>query len=324
MSNEQLLFPPGRIVYGSVDTARTTDFQGNPLTVKTGPNAGQPTQRFEFGVAIQKGAEQGWWLTSWGAVIFAAAQAGFPQGQAQQPNFSFKITDGDSQVPNQNNVMPCTKEGYPGHWVVSFSTALPISRHAIDPATGQPVTITQDGEIVPGYYVEVYGSVAPNGNVQNPGVFVNASMVCRVGYGERIISGPTAEQAGFGAAAAPQGATAAPPPGAAIIAPPGVPVTPQMAPAPAQVLQQPGMQPAAPGAPPGMTAAPGIQPQAAPVPGIQPQAAPVPPGMIPGQAAPQPVQVPGMQPQAAPVPGQPVAGTAPGPVPQPGMLHPQQ
>jgi len=213
MSKDQL-FPVGRIVWGSVDVARTQDFNGNPLLVKHGPNAGQPTQRMEFGVAIPKGPEQAWWETSWGQNIFATAQADFPGGETQRQDFSWKVIDGDSGMVNQNNVVWNTKEGYPGHWVVSFSTSLPVSRHAIDPATNKVVDINQAGEIVPGYFVEVFGSISGNNNQQKPGVFINPIMVCRVGYGARIVSGPNVATAGFGAAVMPAGVSAIPPAGA--------------------------------------------------------------------------------------------------------------
>ena len=38
----EILTPVGRIVQGSCFEAKTHDLQGNPLVVKTGPNAGQP------------------------------------------------------------------------------------------------------------------------------------------------------------------------------------------------------------------------------------------------------------------------------------------
>lgn len=169
--SENLLFPPGRMVWGSVDTKRTTDFNGNPLVVKSGPNAGQPTQRTELGLAIPKTGEANWWDTPWGAKVYQTALAGFPGGECQRQDFSWKIVDGDSTAVNQNNVVWNTKEGYPGHWVVSFGTSLPVTRHALDAATGKPVDIMQDGEILPGYFVEVYGDIEANKNTQKPGVY---------------------------------------------------------------------------------------------------------------------------------------------------------
>ncbi len=268
MSKENILFPAGRMVWGSVDQQRTTDFNGNPLTVKSGPNAGQPTQRTELGVAIPKGAESAWWETEWGQKLFAVAQAGFPGGETQRQDFSWKVVDGDSTVLNQNNVRWCDKEGYPGHWVVSFGTSLPVTRHALDPATGKPFDITQDGEIVPGYFVEVYGDVEGNKNPQKPGIFVNPKMVCRVGYGERIISGPNAQAVGFGSAGMPAGASQAPVGNAMAPGPQGV--QPAMQPQP---TAQPAMQPqptAQPAMQPQPTAQPAMQPQ--PAVGVQPNA----------------------------------------------------
>src|SRR5690606_13624901 len=95
-----VLFPPGRLVSGSVKEARTTDNQGNPLTVKSGNNAGQPRVEYNFGVAIPKAGEAHWNQTPWGAQIWHAAAAAWPGRQYENPAFSWKIQDGDSTVPN--------------------------------------------------------------------------------------------------------------------------------------------------------------------------------------------------------------------------------
>ena len=205
-----VLFPPGRLVAGSVKEPRTTDSLGNPLTVKNGPNAGQPRVEYSFGVAIPKQGEQHWNQTQWGATIWNAAQQWFPQGQAQGPHFSWKITDGDSQQPNTNNVRPCDREGYPGNWVVYFSSGM------------APRTYNRDGSqpmdaqaFEKGYFVEVFGNIASNGQTSQPGIYINHNMVALNGYGEVIRSGPDPSQAGFGQSGTAPGASTAPPAGMA-------------------------------------------------------------------------------------------------------------
>ena len=47
----RLTSPRGRFVQGDAFEPQTTDQQGAPLTIKTGPNAGQPTKRWFMAVA---------------------------------------------------------------------------------------------------------------------------------------------------------------------------------------------------------------------------------------------------------------------------------
>ena len=119
--NQTLLTPAARLVGGSLYEGQTTDSKGVPLVVKTGPNKGQPREDFYFGVAIPKGTEQHWAHTDWGRSIHGVGAAAFPHA-SQMPTFSWKITDGDSQVPNAKGQRPCDREGYPGHWVLHFSS----------------------------------------------------------------------------------------------------------------------------------------------------------------------------------------------------------
>jgi len=37
------------------------------------------------------------------------------------PAFSWKVTDGDSPLPNKKGKRPCDQTGYAGHWVIWFS-----------------------------------------------------------------------------------------------------------------------------------------------------------------------------------------------------------
>ena len=255
-----LLTPVGRLVAGSVYTPNTTDWQGAPLVIKTGPNAGQPRTEFFFALAIPKAGEQSWAETPWGQAIYQAALTGFPNGEPQRPDFAWKITDGDSQVPNKRGVMPCTKDGYPGHWVMGFSSSFAPKLYTMAGGLQAPAQLLEPDAIQNGYFVQISGTVEPNGIPGNPGVYLNHNMVCLQGYGQVIQSGPDVATVGFGGAALPAGATATPPAGSFNPAVPG----------------QPGAVPGAmPGVQPGV-AMPGaaVLPTAAVVPGAtQPMAA---------------------------------------------------
>lgn len=245
-TRENITFPPGRMVAGNLYEAQTTDAEGKPLVIKNGPDAGKSRVDFFFALAIKKGAERHWAETPWGAKIWALGYAAYP-AMASNPTlaegFAWKITDGDSTRPNKKNVRPCDREGYPGHWVVSFGGGYAPKLYALLPGAQKPTPFDQKDAIQPGDFIEVAGSVTFNKSSQNPGVFVNHDMVCLRGYHPdgRISIGRSVEEAGFGAAVAgnvsatPTGQAFTPPaPGAAAPAPaPAAPAAPVAAPAPA-------------------------------------------------------------------------------------------
>lgn len=202
----ELLTPVGRLVQGSLYDPQTTDAENKPLTVRTGQNAGQPRVDFYFAIAIPKGSEFEWSQTPWGAKIQAAGVAAFPNGQTKSPGFAWKITDGDSQIPNTVGRKPADREGYPGHWVLNFSSGFAPGIYTSD-GTAQ---ILEDHAVNLGDYIQVYGSVSGNDSQQKPGVFLNHSMVALAGYGKRIIIGADPKTVGFGNSPLPAGASATP------------------------------------------------------------------------------------------------------------------
>lgn len=225
-----LLTPVGRMVAGSLYKPNTTDWQGNPLVTKTGANAGQPRQEYFFQIAIAKGSEQHWSQTPWGAVIFNAATEGFPNGEPQRPDFAWKVTDGDSTVPNKKGVTPVSKTGFAGHWVLGFSSGFAPSVYTAD-GTQQ---IAEPDAVKNGYYIQVSGTVVANGNAGNAGVYLNHDMVALAGYGEEIHNRPDAAAVGFGGVALPVGASPTPLAGSFNPA-----AQPQSIGVPAQQIQQP-------------------------------------------------------------------------------------
>src|SRR6185437_2352094 len=159
MSHKEILLTPvGRLVMGSLYEPQTTDAEGKPLVIKSGAKAGQPQVRYFFALAISKGAESHWSETSWGSKIWNVGHASFPQGQAHNPTFAWKIVDGDSAIPNKKGVKPIDREGYPGHWVLSFSSSFAPGIYNSD---GSQQILEQDAVNL-GDYIQVYGNVQGN------------------------------------------------------------------------------------------------------------------------------------------------------------------
>lgn len=298
--------PVGRIVMGSLYDPSTTDAEGKPLVVKTGPNAGQPRVNYFFALAIPKGAEPHWAHTAWGQQIWAVGNQAFPNA-AQSPAFAWKIEDGDSQIPNKKGRKPCDNEGWRGHWILKFSGGFAPKVYQQEGAGY--VQVMQKDFCKPGYFVEVAFSVEGNGSQSQPGVYLNHSMVCFRAYGQEIQFGPDVASAGFGASPLPAGASMTPPAGAipmpqapaAAPALPGAPAGYVMPPAPGAV---PGV--------PGIPQAPGVAPAPLPHAG----SVPMPSAPVPGAPAPIPVMPnAGFVQMPPPVPQAPVAPMAPPPAP---------
>lgn len=238
-----VLFPPGRVVQGSLYKAQDKDGDGKPLVVKSGPNIGKPTIKYFFAVAIEKTAGIAHWAsTEWGAKIWALGHSLWSQGQGQAPTFAWKVEDGDSQIPNKKGKKNCDREGFPGHWVVNFSSG--FAPRIYNSNGSQP--IVEPDYVKPGHFVQVLGTVDSNRSDMNPGMYINHSLVAFQGFGPEIHQGPDAAAVGFGGAPAPKGMQATPvggmtpPPPAGAPAVPAVPVPAAAAPvAPAPAYAAP-------------------------------------------------------------------------------------
>lgn len=241
--------PVGRLVAGSLYKGADKDAEGRTLVVKKGPDAGKPRLDFYMAIAIPKGAERHWAETEWGKVIWNAGHA-FLAHAGQMPTFAWKITDGDSQVPNKKGKKPCEREGYKGHWVLGFSSGYSSQLFTLVGVTS-PVALQGENAINLGDYVQINGSVCGNGSTSQPGVYLNHSRCCLIGYGQRIVVGPDVESAGFGGAL-PAGASTTPPAG---FTPPAV-SPPMSAPVAAAPQFTPPTQPTAPLTAPASSAQP--------------------------------------------------------------------
>ena len=167
---------------------------------------GTPKTAFNFGVAIPKQGEQHWSQTPWGAQVFGVGAAAHPQHH-RSPSYAWKIVDGDSTTPNKAGRIPSEQEGYKGHWIIWFKQSW-APKLVTDKGT---VQLIEPDQIMPGYYVEVFGSVVGNGASPSPGVYINPQAVNRVAFGEKLATASVDTSAvGFGAGPLPAGASATP------------------------------------------------------------------------------------------------------------------
>ena len=265
----RILTPVGRIVQGDVWKPNTTDFAGQPLTIRSGPNQGQARVNYFLALAIRKDNPE---LPALIATITLAAQQGFPTlfdtaGNLTAPKFAWKMVDGDGTVADEKGRKPCDREGYPGHIIFKFSTGIQPKRVA----TGGDPEIIDPTQIKCGDYVRIAGSVVGNSSPQpnNAGVFLNWNMVEFQAVGEAILTGPDPKEVFGGTAPAlPPGVNVTPPsvgvPGAASAA--TVPPQPVTAAAPGHTGMQPLPQGVFPGQPAATPPAAAVPP--APHPGI--------------------------------------------------------
>lgn len=215
---ETITTPVGRLVEGNLYKGSDIDINNQPKTFKTGKNAGQPRFDFYFALAIAKGKETHWNQTEWGFIIENVAKAAFPQGQWQRPDFSWKITDGDSTILNKAKPprRPCDKEGFPGHWVLKFSRPYAPKIYNADGSQ----QLIEENFVNAGDYIQVHALIDGNKSDQQPGMYLNHLMVAFSGYGERILLGPDPKSVGFGNASLPVGASSTPPAAFVPILPP--------------------------------------------------------------------------------------------------------
>jgi hypothetical protein len=230
---QEILYPVGRLVGGSL-------YRANPVLENDGKTPkrntdGTPKTSFSFGVAFPKTAGQHWAATDWGQKVWAEGHAAYPNGEGQAPAFAWKVTDGDSTIPNKRGNKPAENDGYPGNWVVWFSGSYAPK---LCDAKGSPESQVayMDGaeRIKPGHYVQVFGTCKGNNPSPSPGVYQNYVMVAHSGFGAEIATGTSvdASKVGFGgalpagASAVPLGAVALPGQSGAPAIPAGAPVAP--------------------------------------------------------------------------------------------------
>lgn len=231
----------GRIVQGDLDTLSNLDFQtGQPRRNADGTE--KKPENF-YAVAFPKminGQPNPDWARVQQYLTNIARRdwpTFFPNGTTQcvNPNFHFKITDGDGY--DKSGVHNATKEGFAGHWVLRFSSQF-LPKRFYQGQTRADQEITQPGVIKRGDFVRVLFTAAGNGSTQSPGLFVRGSAVELFFEGKAIVTAGAGPDAATGLASGPavnyvpEGATAVQAPANAM---PGAPATsaPVAQPAPA-------------------------------------------------------------------------------------------
>lgn len=187
--------PVGRLVGGHPMDQRpnTDDKTGAAKMQKDGVT---PSTSAYVGLALPKGTETDWKQTPWGQQIYQAGTMGWPNGEHGAPTFAWKVTDGDSPVPNKKGKVPNQREGWPGNWILHCSTGIPIKcYHAgrYDPTQ----QIQNRAEIKPGDYCRLVLNARGNAPSESPGVYLNPTLfeLSRPGVEIQLDNGPSAADA---------------------------------------------------------------------------------------------------------------------------------
>lgn len=254
-----LVTPIGRLVGGSLSKKYDKDHLGN---LKKNPN-------FFFAVAFSKTDPA---VIDMITKMYQVAATGYQSNpQVIQnmnaswqnsfgPGFAWKIEDGDNSKFKD-------RAGYPGHYVIGFSTTLDFYTVNQQNSHLDPETIKN------GYFVDVAFNVQINGNTDHTaGVYVNPQCVRMQAYGEEIMTGPSPAQLMANAnqdVALPPGASTTPlnTPNAGV--PGGMPQQPAPAPAPVPALQQQPLNAPNAGMPQQPAPNAGMPQQPAPAPALQ-------------------------------------------------------
>lgn len=187
--------PIGRLVQGDPYTAQPRkNSDGSP---KLNATTGQPEMQFYCALAIAKN-DPAWPAFRESLMVEQRAawpQFHNPQGQCTNPTFADKITDGDGQDSKGQSY--ATREGWPGHWIVKFASTFAPKVFEWAPELGAWKE-TEPGKVKLGDYCRISGTCQSNTSQQSPGMYMNLNMVAFEREGQRIVLGPTAEQA-FGA-----------------------------------------------------------------------------------------------------------------------------
>ena len=233
----------GRIVMGHpIKRFPKTDNMDRPVLMADNVT---PVTQVYFSLAVPKGQETDWKQTPWGQTIHSIGMTAY-KDMTNRHDFSWKVEDGDSNIPNKKGRKNCDTVGHQGHWILKCTTQLdvpvyPAGKYSpFDRITGENDVHTGDYYMV---CINVADNTDKNGQPsQSPGVYLNPRGVVYLRKGEQIVGENQFDAASvFGAmnlqgqAPTVQTPPAATPPAAT---PPAA--TPPAAVTPAHDLVQPG------------------------------------------------------------------------------------
>lgn len=233
MAQFTFVTPVARLIHGHPmqQNTRTDEHTKLPVLGKDG----QPVKEVYIGIAIPKGSEADWKDTEWGKQIVMAAmdaESGYDAATTRRPDFSWKVVNGDSDIPNKAGKAPNSDPYKRGHWVVNLTTRIPYNCYHVGKYS--PLDAIQDAAAIKmGDYVRVNIVAKGNKPSKTPGVYLNPNLLELNRVGEAIAregSGPDAASVFGGAVfAAPTppatpGAPVPPPATDLLVTPPAPPV----------------------------------------------------------------------------------------------------
>lgn len=213
MAQFTFVTPVARLIHGHPmkQNTRTDDVTKQPIIGKDG----QPVKEVYIGIAIPKASEADWKDTDWGKQIMMAAldaENGYDSATTRRPDFSFKVVNGDSDIPNKNGIAPNTDPHKRGHWVLNLTTRIPYPCYHV--GKYNPLDAIQDSNAIKlGDYVRVNIVAKGNKPAKSPGVYLNPNLLELSRPGEAIVregSGPDAASVFGGTAPAPVAPPVAP------------------------------------------------------------------------------------------------------------------
>lgn len=184
---------PARIVSGHPMIRRQVKDQ-KTKEIKYQTDGKTPREEIYVAMAVPKTpGVADWKMTEWGRILHSAAIGGFPAGEHARPDFAYKVTDGDSTIPNKKGKKPCDQEGWPGHWIIHCKTEMGVRCHHLGKYQAHEV-IQNHNEIKTGDYGRLRVDVTDNSPSQSPGIYINPVLFSLDRAGPQIISnGPDAE-----------------------------------------------------------------------------------------------------------------------------------
>lgn len=227
MTTFTFVTPVARLIHGH--PMKQNDKINRKTKLPVLDKSGNQVKEIYIGIAIPKGSESDWKDTDWGKQIVMAAidaEHGYDLAMTKRTDFSWKIVDGDSDIPNKEGNIPNQDQYKVGHWVLHLNTRIPYNCYHVGKYS--PLDAIQDiNSIKLGDFIRVNILAKGNKPSETPGVYLNPNLVELSRPGEAIIregSGPDAASVfgGTAPAAAPSAPVTPPPATDLLVTPPPV------------------------------------------------------------------------------------------------------